>query len=89
MKRAKVMLIAIAVLATVGGTLAFKASKFNLSRYCTTNVQGAACVNFTEAKTINSGTAAFTVYYTTTNTNSCASALACESTTSTSFTTIE
>jgi hypothetical protein len=34
MKKAKIMLIAIAVLATVGGALAFKASKISTT-YCT------------------------------------------------------
>jgi hypothetical protein len=41
MKKAKIMLVAIAVLATVGGALAFKAAKFGVHKYCylTTNSQ--------------------------------------------------
>lgn len=34
MKRAKVMLLSIAVLATVGGALAFKAKKYGETKYC-------------------------------------------------------
>lgn len=34
MKRAKMMLLAIAVLATVGGALAFKAQKLGSTKYC-------------------------------------------------------
>jgi len=36
MKRAKVMLMAIAVFATVGAALAFKAQKFGITKYCYT-----------------------------------------------------
>jgi len=34
MKKAKIMLLAIAVLATVGGAVAFKVQKFGESKYC-------------------------------------------------------
>ena len=76
MKRAKIMLIAIAVVATVGGALAFKAQKFSLQNiYClkasgictqvafkTTNVGP-----FVTTPCINDHPAAFSSsYYTTT-----------------------
>jgi hypothetical protein len=45
MKKVKIMLIAITVLAGVGGALAFKAKKFNSVLYCTSGnpAQGAKC----------------------------------------------
>lgn len=47
MKRAKIMLLAIAIIAGVGGALAFKAQKFSKKNiYCSTNV-GSRCVTVT------------------------------------------
>ena len=44
MKKAKIMLMAIAVLGVVGGALAFKAQKFLGNYYCsTTKTTGAHC----------------------------------------------
>ena len=40
MKRTKIMLTAIAVIATVGGALAFKVKKSPNTTICTTNVRG-------------------------------------------------
>jgi hypothetical protein len=40
MKKAKVMLTAIAVMAVVGGALAFKAKKFGSTIYCTDSATG-------------------------------------------------
>lgn len=48
MKRAKIMLLAIAVIATVGGVLAFKAQKFGSANvYCTSTCPAASKVLFT------------------------------------------
>jgi hypothetical protein len=78
MKRAKIMLMAIAVLTTVGGALAFKAQKLGNTSYCflTTAQQPAdgACTNFIadkSARPMNTGEA--TIFYTTTTGTSCAS----------------
>lgn len=51
MKKVKIMLTAIIVLAVVGGTLAFKAQKFTKSIYCTTSTDS-FCRNLVNA-TIN------------------------------------
>jgi hypothetical protein len=44
MKKAKIMLSAIAIFAVVGGALAFKAAKFNSKHvYCSTTFDAASC----------------------------------------------
>lgn len=44
MKRAKVMLIAITIVAAVGGALAFKAQRFaDKNVWCATNINGITC----------------------------------------------
>jgi len=46
MKKVKIMLTAITVLAVVGGALAFKAKTFNLGTYCTgTTTDAGKCLN--------------------------------------------
>ena len=86
MKKARIMLIAIAVLATVGGTLAFKAQKLVQSKYCTTNVDPASptngiCTDFINAKltTNNAFTPQFQVWYKVTTGSNCGngSGIAC------------
>ncbi len=44
MKKAKIILVAFTLFATVGAALAFKAQKFNGDLFCT-SVLGAACAN--------------------------------------------
>jgi hypothetical protein len=66
MKRVKIMLMSLTLLAIVGGALAFKA-KFNLQEYCTsTTVEGIGdtCPVFDLLKPTNV-TPVITVYYTT------------------------
>jgi hypothetical protein len=55
MKKAKVMLMSIAVLAIVGGALAFKAKTYGIEDYCftTTTAAGALCVSSALQSTIN------------------------------------
>lgn len=43
MKKVKIMLTAITVMAVVGGALAFKAVKFNTSVFCTSQAAPGAC----------------------------------------------
>jgi hypothetical protein len=43
MKKVKIMLTAITVMAVVGGALAFKAVKFNSTIFCTTEAAQGAC----------------------------------------------
>jgi hypothetical protein len=43
MKKVKIMLTAITVMAVVGGALAFKAAKFNTVVFCTTEAAPGAC----------------------------------------------
>jgi len=43
MKKVKIMLTAITVMAVVGGALAFKANKFNTKLYCTSQAAPNAC----------------------------------------------
>jgi type II secretory pathway pseudopilin PulG len=59
MKRAKIMLLAIAVVATVGGALAFKAQRFiDKNVYCATkNAQNVIYCTSTSFKTTNPGEA--------------------------------
>lgn len=89
MKKAKIMLIAIAVLATVGGALAFKAQKFTTTKYCTTDsnpnpTTDKNCKLFITSITTDIPVQAdFTVFWTTTETN-CGTGLTC-SLTSSSF----
>ena len=69
MKRAKIMLLTIAVIATVGTALAFKVSKFNPNGYCflTTSSQPAtgACTSTLAAGNIfTKSTSAATIFYT-------------------------
>ncbi len=53
MKKVKFMLMAIAIIAVVGGALAFKASeKYNL-QYCTTTVEGDICPQFCPTLIVN------------------------------------
>ena len=87
MKKAKVMLVAITVFATVGGLVAFKAKTFNNKVYCTTDQESEACsIKYAgNIKPFAGGTALFTAYYTTTSGSSCDTDLPCASTTSTSF----
>lgn len=90
MKKAKIMLVAIAVLATVGGALAFKASKFGLKKFCTTTTTvGGFCSIATSATYTDQTPIAFSVYYTTTDPSLNCTNLACENNKKTSFTTIE
>lgn len=44
MKKAKILLTAITVLAIVGGAFAFKAAKFNAQLYCTAPSTTTACI---------------------------------------------
>jgi hypothetical protein len=73
MKRAKIMLLTIAIIATVGGALAFKAQKFGLFEMYTSTVVGGAqtCTIYTTSSltSIKPTPAAISVgsYYTTTN----------------------
>jgi hypothetical protein len=74
MKRAKIMLVAIAVLATVGGALAFKAQKFGSTKYCYTITDDpktgtGACPEFTADSKITA-IGAIDIWYTTTTGNS-------------------
>ncbi|GAA3931374.1 hypothetical protein GO495_15720 [Chitinophaga oryziterrae] len=59
MKKAKIMLSAIAVLAVVGGAFAFKANKFNPGRTLYYINPGAACLP-TTLTTVNWGTTTVT-----------------------------
>lgn len=55
MKKVKIMLTAVTVLAVVGGALAFKASKFTNS-YCTRSGSSGQCTSFAEpSKEVGSG----------------------------------
>lgn len=91
MKKAKIMLIAIAVLATVGGALAFKAQKFVATKYCTTDsnpnpTTAKNCKLFITSITTDvqpDPGADFTVWYETTDTD-CGTGIKCIAT-STSF----
>lgn len=47
MKKVKIMLTAITVMAVVGGALAFKAQKFSSRVYCTTEAAPGACTILT------------------------------------------
>jgi len=79
MKRVKVMLTAIAVLAVVGGALAFKAQKFSLRKICYgTTTEAALCQTFAETSTItNVGSESF--YYTQVpnSATNCANVISC------------
>lgn len=66
MKRAKIMLLAIAVIATVGGALAFKAQKFaDMNVYCKS--ANGACLSAPFRTTPVAGEATFTTPCTTTH----------------------
>lgn len=64
MKRIKIMLTAITVLAIVGGALAFKAQKFSMKRICSGDgPEKENCQNLTSTTTVfTEGTQSF--YYT-------------------------
>jgi hypothetical protein len=81
MKRAKIMLVAIAVLATVGGALAFKAQKFGNVKYCYTTTDSRpeakdCTVEFTGTFTTTAVGEAV-LYYTTTDNQANCGALEC------------
>jgi hypothetical protein len=61
MKKAKIMLTAITMLAIVGGALAFKVKKFAID-YCTSAVATISCPNFIPMSHIKPGVPK--VYYT-------------------------
>lgn len=72
MKRAKFMLLAIAVLATVGGALAFKAQTMGTKKFCylTTDTQpavGACLDNIVDRTERLKQSSDPTIFYTTTN----------------------
>ena len=74
MKKAKLMLTGIAVLAVVGAALAFKAkSTFNTS-YCTSNTSG-TCPNFISGK--KPGTTGTRIYYVITDGTDCTASPNC------------
>lgn len=79
MKKARIMLIAIAILATVGGGLAFKVKKVGDDKYCylITNLQPpvGGCTSTAENKVIASPVGGG-YYTTTTDLNKC-NAIAC------------
>lgn len=62
MKRVKVMLTAIAVLAVVGGAVAFKAKTYGQVKYCTSTSGGGSCPNSLNTST-TIGTQNATQYY--------------------------
>jgi hypothetical protein len=68
MKKAKIMLVAIAVLATVGGALAFKASKAYSFDYCVRTIDDQATTLCTttiaNSRTVNLGETGNLYYYT-------------------------
>ena len=89
MKKAKVMLMSICVLAVVGGALAFQAKSFNGKRYCTNTQTYDVCSVTDDAIQPKTGSGAIltTAYYTTTLVDvPCASNLGCSSTESITFT---
>ena len=71
MKKAKIMLTAITVLAVVGGALAFKAKKYDGTQYCTgTTTAANKCINsILNGKLLASG--AMTYYKVTTDATKC------------------
>lgn len=81
MKRAKIMLMSIAVLATVGTALAFKVVKKGNTSYCyltTTVAPGIAkgkCPDLITSATAATGVTAY--YYTTLTASSCAQQASC------------
>lgn len=84
MKRARIMLIAIAVLATVGGALAFKASKKFADNYCVLTTQPGlrtTCstwsINF---KAVDAPPGTSFYYITTTSTLDCTKNIVCTTT---------
>ena len=82
MKKVKVMLVSIGVLAVVGGALAFNAAKFT-TKFCTApqNDASGKCPNGLVSSS-TSGTGTIYKYVLTSNTSNCASAKpACNSTT--------
>jgi hypothetical protein len=74
MKKAKIMLTAITVLAIVGGALAFKAKKFSID-YCTTLTTTGGCRIFTPQQKAGTGTA--TIFYAVDDGSQCADNLPC------------
>jgi len=67
MKRAKIMLLAIAIVGIVGGALAFKSSKFAATNfYCTTTAVGGPtlCLTGPYTTVINGAPVAVTIYAT-------------------------
>jgi hypothetical protein len=74
MKKAKLLLTGIAVLAIVGGALAFKAKSAFNKNYCTSDTSG-TCPNFASAK--KGGTSGTIIYYVTTAGTDCSEAPNC------------
>jgi hypothetical protein len=78
MKKAKVMLLTIAVLATVGTALAFKVQKFGSTTYCyieaTSQPKAADCTKTVTSASIPAFSTGTEVFYTaTTNLSNCGS----------------
>jgi hypothetical protein len=68
MKKAKIMLVAIAALATVGGALAFKANNKFKNAYCTRAINqgsGACQGEISNSKFVESGSGVATFFYST------------------------
>ncbi|WP_081146145.1 hypothetical protein [Niastella vici] len=72
MKKAKLMLTGIAILAIVGGALAFKAKSAFSTQFCTSTTSGTCVSSFQNGKTATSGTR--TYYVVTDDPTACASA---------------
>lgn len=68
MKKVKIMFLSLAVVAAVGGALAFKSSTKFSSKFYTTNVPGAACTVRLDATTLDDGAKIGDYWYTTTPT---------------------
>jgi hypothetical protein len=72
MKNVKMLLMAVTVLTAVGGTLAFKAAKFNAA-FCTRGESGACTSFITNSKQVTTGGTLFFATPTT-NTDNCKNA---------------
>jgi hypothetical protein len=72
MKKAKLMLTSIAILAVVGGALAFKAKSAYTSKFCTSTTSGTCPGAFAAGQAGGTGTQYY--YVVTNNANNCASA---------------
>ena len=71
MKKAKVILTSIAVLAVVGGALAFKANTKFTENYCTGTVSGGSCTTQSFGYRVNTGGTASSYYVKLLSGNSC------------------